>query len=142
MATRGTVGSILARERQSLVENSPEVPQWSRQKRNAEDFSNVLLVAFAAQPIDRLVHPLSGNFFTQEHDFVPYLMRGSAISFYSMAEVDVRFDLVVSNCLSGTGRMRPNHFVGDEIPRKCTRDPTLVSPTLSLGLIPLVSIIS
>ncbi|VDL99636.1 unnamed protein product [Schistocephalus solidus] len=87
MATRGTVGSILAHERHSLVEDSSEAPQWSRKKQNSEDYSNVLLVAFAAQPIDRLVHSLSGTFFTQEHDFVPYLMRGTAISFYSMAEV-------------------------------------------------------
>nr|VZI41359.1 unnamed protein product [Spirometra erinaceieuropaei] len=126
MATRGTLGTIVAGERQSLVEKSTEAAQWSRQKRNPEDFSNVLLVAFAAQPVDRLVHPLSGNFFTQEHEFVPYLMRGTAISLYTMAEVDIRFDLVVSNCLSGIGRMRPNHFVGDEIPRKCALDPSLL----------------
>uniref|UniRef100_A0A0X3PFT0 Sema domain-containing protein n=1 Tax=Schistocephalus solidus TaxID=70667 RepID=A0A0X3PFT0_SCHSO len=63
-------------------------------------------------------------------------MRGTAISFYSMAEVDVRFDLVVSNCLSGIGRMRPNHFVGDEIPRRCTRDSSLLFRLKHYGYCP------
>ncbi|VDM33483.1 unnamed protein product [Hydatigera taeniaeformis] len=115
MATRGTVGTEIAMPRLRRLTNSKVVPEWRRSISFSNDFNNVLLVAFSSQ-------------LASARDFS--LNRGTAIVFYTLAEIDVWFGIVIQNCLSGKTLMGPRHF--RSYPKKCEKDELLL-PLLRLN---------
>ncbi|TPP65976.1 Plexin A [Fasciola gigantica] len=92
-----------------------------------EDFHEVLLVAFAAQPVDppmywntydlqhgpQSVQYIRSSFFPNASDdqIGALLLAGSALSLFSMAHIDAQFNNVIRNCLEGHGTRGPSHFM-------------------------------
>ncbi|KAM7541407.1 hypothetical protein Aperf_G00000026232 [Anoplocephala perfoliata] len=126
MAVRGTVGTASATKRYSRLVNSKVVPKLRQPIVFSEDFNNVLLVAFAPQ----LTKP---NEFLSPWNYrsLPKkpLVRGTAIAFYTMAEIDVYFGIVIYNCLSGRTSTGPSYLLSG-YPKRCDRDDFLL-PLLS-----------
>ncbi|VDP80334.1 unnamed protein product [Echinostoma caproni] len=137
-SSRGQVGRILANQLKQSIEHilqrltdilhaSLEAPRVAANTPGWEDFHEVLLVAFAAQPVDPSVYWYE---FAQEHggqpmhyirsSFLPdvdqdqigaILLSGSALSLFSMAHIDAQFTNVIRNCLDGRGTRGPPHFL-------------------------------
>nr|CDS31189.1 plexin a4 [Hymenolepis microstoma] len=118
MAVRGTVGSTLAAKRHAELVKFRHIPAWRRPINLSEDFNNVLLVAFAPQLLD---------FHTYTFESRKPIARGTAIAFYTMAEIDVYFGIVIYNCLMGRTSTGPSYLSGYS--KKCDRDDFLL-PTL------------
>lgn len=88
MAVRGTVGLHLAAKRHAHLSNYKYVPKWRRPINLTEDFNNVLLVAFAPQSI------ASNDMWMRNLGFDKLSSRGTAIAFYTMAEVSFPNDKI------------------------------------------------
>lgn len=84
MATRGTVGTEIAMLRFTRLSNSKVVPKWRQPLSFSGDFNNVLLVAFASQLVE-LVN--SAYVWNTNLEAKNPLVRGTAIAFYTLAEV-------------------------------------------------------
>ncbi|KAL5113085.1 Plexin-B1 [Taenia crassiceps] len=123
IATRGTVGTETAMLRFTRLNNSKFVPKWSQPLSFSSDFNNVLLVAFASQLVE-LVNPASP--WNPDSEAKNPLVRGTAIAFYTLAEIDVWFGLVIKNCLTGKTSIGPPHFL-HACPKKCEKDGPLLS---------------
>ncbi len=108
-ATRGTIGLALARSRLLQLAHSDSVPNWRRPIPLSNDFSNVLLVAFAPQPTDPRAYELlrKGTEF-YESEYSQKVLRGTAIAIYTMAEVKPDIKNVVERNSNGL----VNHNVG------------------------------
>ncbi|CDS40514.1 plexin a4 [Echinococcus multilocularis] len=128
VATRGTIGTEAAMPRFARLNNSKVVPKWHQPLSFSDDFNNVLLVAFASQ-LTELVDYVSAwkpNFEAKNP-----LIRGTAIVFYTLAEIDAMFGLVIHNCLIGKTSIGPPHFLHG-YPKKCDKDGPLL-PLLKLN---------
>ncbi|CAH8854918.1 unnamed protein product [Trichobilharzia szidati] len=135
-ASRGTVGKQLADELLLDFQTRNYDISHSRSDLNAyNDFSEVLLVAFAPQPVDpvyywsRNMNPEmdlpNGQYNSDRlHERGSILLAGSAISMFSMAEVNAKFDRVIMDCLNGEGMRGPSHFLhsADRDKPRCVKD--------------------
>ncbi|TNN15590.1 Plexin-A4 isoform 3, partial [Schistosoma japonicum] len=123
-SSRGTVGIRLARELSHNFQSQYDDNLYAKTDVNMDmDHSEVLIVAFASQPIDPLhywstrnVNPyidlLSGQHnFDLSYETGSILLSGSAISLFSMAQINAKFDRVTINCLEGNGIHGPSHFL-------------------------------
>ncbi|VDN99782.1 unnamed protein product [Rodentolepis nana] len=108
----------MATKRHAELASFRYIPAWRRPISLSEDFNNVLLVAFAPQLLD-----------FHDYTFGPRksIARGTSIAFYTMAEIDVYFGIVIYNCLMGRTSTGPSYL--SDNPRKCERDDFLL-PTL------------
>ncbi|THD28804.1 hypothetical protein D915_000334 [Fasciola hepatica] len=137
-ASRGQVGRNLARQLNasithvihrlhSLLPVSLSASRAVVNNSGLEDFHEVLLVAFAAQPVDppmywntydlqhgpQSVQYIRSSFFPNASDdqIGALLLAGSALSLFSMAHIDAQFNNVIRNCLEGHGTRGPSHFM-------------------------------
>ncbi|KAF8561693.1 hypothetical protein P879_01431 [Paragonimus westermani] len=119
-AARGKVGKLLA----TTMTKQLKTIGW---KTKLNDIAEVVVVAFAAHPVDPLRHRASlGQTFESFSDraFGPFypepserygsgaiLLNGSAIAVFPMAQINAKFDQVITNCLAGQGFSGPEHFL-------------------------------
>ncbi|KAL5962337.1 Plexin-A4 [Taenia solium] len=134
MAARGAVGTETAMPRFTRLSKSKVVPKWRKPLSFSGDFNNVLLVAFASQ-LAEFADPTSP--WNPNLEAKNSLIRGTAITFYTLAEIrlsfpirypqiDVWFGLVIENCLTGKTSIGPPHFF-HAYPKKCEKDGPLLS---------------
>ncbi|XP_018651958.1 putative plexin [Schistosoma mansoni] len=135
-SSHGTVGKQLARELLENFQSQYDDNLYSKIDITTTDHSEVLIVAFASQPIDPLYYWSTRNV-SPDIDLpnVQYnpdssyrhgsiLLPGSAISLFSMTQINAKFDRVVMNCLDGIGMHGPSHFLhsGSSGNPRCVKD--------------------